>query len=151
LPDLAPLVHVVDDDPSVILALKRLLNSWGMQVRTFGSGEEFLSALRRSHDGDCSVIDVQMPGMTGLEVQEHMNRTGINLPVIFITGHEEEGVEEHALRAGAAGFLRKPFTDDDLINLIRNALQHRLVPPETCKMEHEKRKEDNEESVNEGK
>ena len=96
-----------------------------MQVRTFASGEEFLSALSRSHDADCSVIDVQMPGMTGLEVQERMNRAGMDVPVIFITAHEEEGVEEHALRAGAAGFLRKPFTDEVLVGLIRNALQRR--------------------------
>ena len=74
----------------MVLALKRLLNSWGMHVRTFGSGEEFLSALRRSHDGDCSVIDY-MPGMTGLEVQEHMNRTGIDLPVILLPVTRRKG------------------------------------------------------------
>jgi len=96
-----------------------------MRVRTFASGEEFLSALSRSNDADCSVIDVQMPGMTGLEVQERMNRAGLDVPVIFITAHEEEGVEEHALRAGAVGFLRKPFLDEVLVGLIRNALRHR--------------------------
>lgn len=133
MPNLPPRIHVVDDDPSVVLALKRLLNSWGMQVRTFGSGEEFLSALRRSHDADCSVIDVQMPGMTGLDVQEHINHAGIDLPVIFITGHEEQGLEEIALKAGAIGFLRKPFTDEDLVGLILNALQRGPVPPETGK------------------
>jgi FixJ family two-component response regulator len=125
LSDAPPLIYIVDDDPSVVLALRRLLRSWGMQVRTFASGEEFLSALSRSHDADCSVIDVQMPGMTGLEVQERMSRAGMDVPVIFITAHEEEGVEEHALRAGAAGFLRKPFTDEVLVGLIRNALQRR--------------------------
>ncbi len=125
LSDISPFIYVVDDDPSVCIALKRLLNSWGMQVRTFASGEAFLAALGRSHDADCSVIDVQMPRMTGLEVQERMNRAGMDVPVIFITAHEEEGVEEHALRAGAVGFLRKPFTDEALVGLIRNAMQHR--------------------------
>jgi FixJ family two-component response regulator len=126
--DPPPLIHVVDDDPSVCRALKRLLRSWGMQVRTFESGQEFLSAQSSPHDADCSVIDVQMPGMTGLEVQDHMNRAGIDVPVIFITAHEEEGVEEHALRAGAVGFLRKPFTDEALVGLIRDALQRRRKP-----------------------
>jgi FixJ family two-component response regulator len=125
LSDAPPLIHIVDDDPSVAIALRRLLHSWGMQVRTFASGEEFLSAHSRLEDADCSVIDVQMPGMTGLEVQERMNRAGMDVPVIFITAHEEEGVEEHALRAGAVGFLRKPFTDEALVGLIRNAMQHR--------------------------
>ena len=123
--DITPLIHVVDDDPAVCRALRRLLRSWGMQVRTFSSGQEFLSELASSQDADCSVIDVQMPGMNGLEVQEQMNRAGMDLPVIFITAHEEEGVEEHALSGGALGFLRKPFSDEVLVSLIRSALQRR--------------------------
>jgi FixJ family two-component response regulator len=74
------------------------------------------------------VIDVQMPGMTGLEVQEHIKGAGMDVPVIFITAHEEEGTEENALRAGAVGFLRKPLTDEALVGLIRTALQHQLEP-----------------------
>jgi len=125
LSNIPPLIHIVDDDPSVCRALKRLLRSWGMQVRTFASGEEFLSVLKSSHDADCSVIDVQMPGMTGLEVQERMRRAGMDLPVIFITAHEEEGVEERAFKFGAAGFVRKPFSDEVLVGLIRTAMQRR--------------------------
>jgi FixJ family two-component response regulator len=128
LPNISPLIHIVDDDSSVAHALKRLLHSWGMQVRTFASGEEFLSDLRRSHDVDCSVIDIQMPGMTGLEVQEHMNRAGIDVPVIFITAFTEEGIEKKVMSAGAVGFLRKPFTDEALVGLIRIAMQHRRKP-----------------------
>jgi FixJ family two-component response regulator len=128
LPNISPLIHIVDDDPSVVIALRRLLHSWGMQVRTFASGEEFLSALSRPHDVDCSVIDVQMPGMTGLEVQERMNRAGMDVPVIFITAFMEEGIEEEAMRAGAVGFLRKPFTDEALVELIRIAVQRRRKP-----------------------
>jgi FixJ family two-component response regulator len=107
LPNIPPFIYIVDDDPAVFKALKRLLHSWGMHVRTFASGEEFLAALSRSCDGDCSVIDVQMPGMTGLEVQEALNRGGIDVPVIFIAAHNEEGVEERAMRAGAFGLLLK--------------------------------------------
>jgi len=104
--DGSPLIHIDHDDRSVVIALRRLLQSWGMQVQMFASGEEFLAALSRSHDADCSVVDAQMPGMNGLEVQECMNRAGVDIPVVFITAHEEEGVEEQALRAGAVGFFR---------------------------------------------
>jgi FixJ family two-component response regulator len=123
--DTPPLIPIVDHDPSVVIALRRLLYSWGMQVRTFETGEEFLSALSRSNDADCLVIDVQMPGMTGREVQGRMNRAGMDIPVIFITAHEEKGGEEQSLRAGAVGFLRKPFMDEALVGLIRNALERR--------------------------
>jgi FixJ family two-component response regulator len=125
LSDALPCIHIVDDDPSVCRALKRLLNSWGMEVRSFSSGAEFLSALSGAHDADCSIIDVQMPEMTGLEVQERMNRAGMDVPIIFITAHEDERVKEQAFKAGAAGFLSKPFTDADLVDLIRHALEGR--------------------------
>lgn len=121
--DISPLIFVVDDDPAVVKALERLLHSWGMQVRAFASGLEFLAALSRTAEGDCSVIDVQMPVMTGLEVQEALNRSGIDVPAIFITAHHEEGIEERAMKAGAIGFLRKPFMDEALIGLIHTALQ----------------------------
>jgi FixJ family two-component response regulator len=125
LSNIQPLIHIVDDDPAVVKALRRLLHSWGMQVRTHTSGEEFLSALRGSPKVDCSVIDLMMPGMTGLEVQEHMNHAGLDVPVIFITAHETEGAEEQALRGGAVGFLRKPFKEEALVELIRKAIHRR--------------------------
>ncbi len=117
-----PLIYAVDDDTSVVKALGRLLRACGMRVRAFESGEGLLSALRKSSDADCAIIDVKMPGMNGLEVQAHMNHLGIGVPIIFITAHEEEGVEEQALQAGAIGFLRKPFTDEALMALIGEAL-----------------------------
>jgi FixJ family two-component response regulator len=128
LSDILPLIYIVDDDPAVCRALKRLLRSWGMQARTFASGREFLAALGSSHQADCSLIDVQMPGMNGLEVQEQMRLAGVDLPVVFITAHEEEGVEDRAMSAGAVGFLRKPFSDEALVGLIRNALWRRPRP-----------------------
>ena len=120
------MIHIVDDDPAVVRALKRLLRSWGMQVRTFTSGPEFLAAFGASPDADCSVIDVQMPGMTGLEVLDRMNAAGLHLAVVFMTAHETEEVEDQAMRAGAIGFLRKPFADEKLIELIRTAVRRRL-------------------------
>lgn len=129
MPIIAPRIHIVDDDPSVLRALRRLLRSWEMNVRTFESGEAFLSDLRRSPEVDCAVIDIQMPGMTGFEVQARMIRAGVKVPVIFITAHGEHGVEEHALGSGAAGFLQKPFTEEALVELIRRALRKRSEPP----------------------
>ena len=119
------MIHIVDDDPSVARALKRLLRSWGMEARTFSSGAEFLAAIERSPGADCSLIDVQMPGMTGLEVLDRMNAAGLHLAVVFMTAHETEGVEDQAMRAGAIGFLRKPFADEALVGLIRMAMQRR--------------------------
>jgi FixJ family two-component response regulator len=119
------MIHIVDDDPAVARALKRLLRSWGMQVRTFTSGAKFLAALDASPDADCYVIDVQMPGMTGLEVLDRLRAAGLDVPVVFMTAHETEGVEGQAMRAGAVGFLRKPFADEKLIELIRAAVRRR--------------------------
>lgn len=99
-----------------------------MQVRTFGSGREFLNIFGTSPGADCCVIDVQMPVMTGLELQENLNRSGSHVPVIFITAHYDEALEWRALKAGAVGFLRKPFSDELLVGLIRKAVQGRKTP-----------------------
>jgi FixJ family two-component response regulator len=119
------MIHIVDDDPAVARALKRLLRSWGMNVRSFSSGADFLAALDASPDADCSVIDVQMPGMTGLEVLDRLQAAGLDVPVVFMTAHETEGAEEQAMRTGAIGFLRKPFADEKLIELIQTAVRRR--------------------------
>lgn len=129
MPDTPPLIDVVDDDPSVVRGLNRLLRSWGMQVRTFGSGEEFLNTLKSRPDADCCVIDVQMPRITGLEVQETLNRSGRDVPIIFITAHDDNATEWQALKAGAIGFLRKPFSEEVLIGLIRKAAGRRNRKP----------------------
>jgi FixJ family two-component response regulator len=81
-----------------------------------------------SPDADCSLIDVQMPGMSGLQVQEALNRSGMDMPIIFITAHRVEGIELQAMKAGAVGFLRKPFSDEVLVGLIRKSLQGRRKP-----------------------
>lgn len=119
------LIDVVDDDPSVARGLSRLLRSCGMQVRTFGSGEEFLRSRKTLQDPDCCVIDVQLPEMTGLEIQEDLHRSGSRVPIIFITAYYDEETERRALKAGAVGFLRKPFSDELLVGLILKALRKR--------------------------
>jgi len=120
-----PTIAVVDDDASVCRAISRLLRSLGMNANTFTSGHEFLEQIETmpSFDPDCVVLDVQMPGMNGLEVQELLVRGDKPLPVIFITAHDEIGVCERALQAGAVAFLRKPFNDELLIKTLDEAIK----------------------------
>ena len=122
MPDVTPLIAIVDDDPSVRRAVERLVRSFGLRAETFHSGEGLLRAVESSQRFGCAVMDVQMPGMNGLEVQRRLALLGIALPLVFITAHEEEGIAERAIAAGAVGFLQKPFTDESLIELIHRAL-----------------------------
>ena len=119
-----PLIAIVDDDESVCRAMKRLVRSFGMEADTFTSGQEFVEriATTPSFQPHCVVLDVQMPGMNGLEVQARLASCGRPLPVIFITAHDETGVRDRALAAGAVAFLRKPFNDELLIDTLRVAL-----------------------------
>ena len=119
-----PLIAIVDDDGSVRRALKRLVRSLGMNSETFASGQEFLDCLDAmpSFHADCAILDVQMPGMNGLEVQARLTPRLSPIPVIFITAHDEVGVRERALASGAVAFLRKPFDDELLIKTLRAAL-----------------------------
>jgi len=120
-----PTIAVVDDDASVCRAISRLLRSLGMNANTFTSGHEFLEQIETmpSFHPDCVVLDVQMPGMNGLEVQELLVRGDKPLPVIFITAHDEIGVRERALQAGAVAFLRKPLNDELLIKTLDEAIK----------------------------
>jgi len=117
-----PFVVVVDDDASVARALKRLLRSIGVDAQSFASGEAFLHALTTlpSWHPDCVILDIQMPGLNGLEVQLRIAGTG--LPVIIITACDDTGVMEQALSAGAFGYFRKPFDDQLFIQTVRAAL-----------------------------
>ena len=120
-----PLIAIVDDDESVCRALKRLVRSLGMNAETFASGQQFLDLIEAmpSFHPDCLVLDVQMPGLTGLEVQERLATNSNPLPVIFITAHDEAVPRERALAAGAVAFVRKPFQDELLIKTLRVALE----------------------------
>jgi FixJ family two-component response regulator len=120
-----PLIAIVDDDESVCRALRRLVRSMGMDGETFTSGQEFLDLLEAmpSFRPDCLILDVQMPGINGLEVQKRLASGGNTVRVIFITAHDEVGVREKALLGGAVAFLRKPFGDELLIKTLREALK----------------------------
>lgn len=106
-----PFVVVVDDDASVGRAIKRLLRSVGIAADTYTSGDEFLDVLAATptYRPDCVILDVQMPGSNGIEVQRSLS--GTDVPVIFITAHDDTAVREAALAAGAKAYLRKPFND----------------------------------------
>lgn len=120
---LKPFVVVVDDDESVSRAIRRLLRSIGIASETFASGDAFLEVLSSmpSYRPDCVILDVQMPGLNGLEVQQRL--AGSGMPVIFITAHDDIGVREQALAAGAVAYLRKPFNDELFVRMVRAALE----------------------------
>jgi FixJ family two-component response regulator len=117
----APLVYVVDDDPSVRRGVGRLLRLAGYQVRTFGSADEFLEGGEFDAAG-CLILDVRLPGASGLELQETLAARGSSLPVVFITGHGDEAMHLRALKAGAVDFLQKPFSERTLLAAVGEAL-----------------------------
>ncbi len=117
----AETVFVVDDDLSVREALSSLIRSVGYQVQTFASAVDFLQQPRPACVS-CLVLDVRMPGLSGLDLQGEFARSGEPIPIIFITGHGDIPMAVRAIKAGAVEFLAKPFRDDDLLAAIRNAL-----------------------------
>jgi FixJ family two-component response regulator len=120
-----PVVAIVDDDVFVCRATKRLLCLLEIDAETFVSGQEFIDLFQAmpSFDPDCVILDVHMPGLNGLEVQERLNRTRPDIPIIFVTAADEVGIREQALAAGAVAFLRKPFNSDLLIKTLHAALK----------------------------
>lgn len=114
-------IFVVDDDGSVRKALRRLLSAMGYEVQTFASAAEFLGATPVERTG-CLILDVHMPGMDGLRLQQELNSLGSRLPVILITADKDSGLGDRAVREGAVGFLQKPFDDTSLLCLVSAAL-----------------------------
>jgi len=114
-------IFVVDDDASVRTAVRRLLLSLRYPVRLFGSAEEFLSNTDSEARG-CLILDLRLPGMNGLELQQQLCDRGWKLPVLFITAHDDEASRDLALRRGAVAYLRKPFDRDRLLGGVRDAL-----------------------------
>jgi RNA polymerase sigma factor (sigma-70 family) len=117
-----PTVFIVDDDPSIRDSLQFLLESVSLEVRVFSSAQDFL------HDADpeapgCLLLDVRMPGMSGLDLQNELANVEISLPIIFITGHGTVPMSVHAMKAGAVDFLQKPFDEQDLLNAIHQAIE----------------------------
>ncbi len=117
----SPRIAVVDDDLSVRTALRRLLRGAKMEAEAYGSGREFLAGMQERVP-DCLVIDVQMPEMTGLQLQRHLREIGTTIPVVMITGHDEEGAKEACVAAGASSYLRKPLDRAVLLEAIERAI-----------------------------
>jgi FixJ family two-component response regulator len=118
-----PLVIIVDDDPSVREALSLLLDSVGHQVRTYGSAQEFLESDLEPRGPACLVLDVRMPGLSGLDLQQELTAQNRLLPIIFITGHGDIPMSVRAMKKGAVDFLPKPFDDSELLTAVQTALQ----------------------------
>ena len=117
----APAIAVIDDDASVRRALQRLLQSAGFTVETFATAREFLDADYRAQTA-CLVLDIHLPGMSGFELAEYLAVSGVPIPIVFITALDDVSTREQVNRAGAVGYLRKPFDQDTLIEAISRAI-----------------------------
>lgn len=116
----SPIVAIVDDDPSVLKALSRLLGTWSLVARTFQSGAQFLASLVDGRP-DCLIVDLQMPGMTGLDIQRHLASQGIRIPTIVITAHGDAEMRARCEAAGAIACLPKPVSSTSLFAAIEAA------------------------------
>jgi FixJ family two-component response regulator len=116
------MISIVEDDDSVRESLQRLMRSVGFAVTVFASAEEFLDSDRLRYT-DCLILDVRLPGMDGLELQRHVAASHSEIPIIFITSHEDDELRARALNAGAVDYFLKPFDDEDLLDAIDVALK----------------------------
>jgi FixJ family two-component response regulator len=116
------MIYVIDDDEGMRRALSVLLSTVGYKTATYGNPRDFLAQFNRAAAG-CLVLDIRMPGMSGLELQQQLNRIGSMLPVIFITGHADVPMAVQAMKEGAFEFIQKPFRDQDLLDRINHALR----------------------------
>jgi len=110
-------VYILDDDKSVLRSLKMLMISYGFEVDIFSSSEDFFTAVPNNADG-CLILDIHMPGLNGWDTQQKLTKDGYNLPVIVITADKDDAFKEKALKAGAVGFLQKPFEDHYLLHMV---------------------------------
>lgn len=117
-----PLISVIDDDPSVCRAIKRLLESTGMHVLCYLSAAEFIEQGLR-HLPDCIILDIHMPKINGIDLRARLRGSDARLPIVFITAHEDEVLKHRLLQDPAVDYIRKPFTDDQLIGSIRHLLE----------------------------
>jgi FixJ family two-component response regulator len=121
--EVAPFVFVVDDDASVRKSLSRLFRASGYQVEMFASAREFLESNRHQQGSACLVLDLRMPGMTGMDLQAHLQTLGSSLAIVFITGHGDIPTSVHAMKSGAVDFLPKPFEDTQLLDAVARAIE----------------------------
>jgi FixJ family two-component response regulator len=132
----APIIYLVDDDPSFLRALSRRLRAAGYQVETFASAEEFLTRCRSDAAG-CAVLDLQMPGLGGLELQEALAVAEEPLAVVFLTAHGDISSSVHAMKRGAVDFLTKPVRGDELLDAVQRALARSAAARETRRQRRE--------------
>jgi FixJ family two-component response regulator len=117
------LISVVDDDESIRRTTTFLIESFGFRAAAFASAENFLKS-GQLHDTSCLIVDVQMPGMSGLELQSELAAAGYDIPIVFMTAYENKVSRQQAMQAGAVAFLAKPFGDEQLLQTVRLALDH---------------------------
>ena len=122
MPPLPPIVYVVDDDASFLTAVTRLLRAGGYEVKTFSSAAGFLQCLPPADSPGCVIVDLQMPGLGGLEMQDALTKADNPLPLVFLTGHGNIPASVHAMRQGAEDFLTKPVKKQDLFDAVQRAL-----------------------------
>jgi len=130
--DPGALVYVVDDDASVREGVARLIRSAGLMAKTFASAEEFLNTSRREVP-NCLVLDVELPGLSGLDLQKELAKANVRIPIIFLTGRGDIPMSVQAIKAGAVDFLTKPFDDEDLLHVIRQAIARHRTPQQPCR------------------
>jgi FixJ family two-component response regulator len=118
---MTPVIGIVDDDASILRAVRRLLVAAGFTVQTFGSAEEFLASDHPERIG-CLVLDIHLNGLSGFELQDRLMEAHIQIPIVFITAHDDLPTRERAQRGGASEYLRKPFDEHSLIGAIGKAL-----------------------------
>jgi FixJ family two-component response regulator len=126
-----PVISIIDDDASVREAVQRFLRALGYVAHAFASADEFLRWSQVT-DNSCLIMDVKMPGMTGLELQRQLQIQGFQVPIIFITSVEDESIRTQALNSGAVSFLTKPFEIRTLIKHLEEALKRRPIAPTTA-------------------
>jgi DNA-binding NtrC family response regulator len=131
--DTGALVYVVDDDPSAREGVAGLIRSAGLNTKTFASGQEFLDT-PRPETPSCLVLDVNLPGLSGLDLQQELAKSGDQIPIIFLTGHGDIPMTVRAVKAGAVDFLTKPFDDEDLLNAIRQCITSEDKPESRSEM-----------------
>ncbi|HEY6769268.1 MAG TPA: response regulator [Candidatus Sulfotelmatobacter sp.] len=129
-----PIVFVVDDESAVGVSIKRLLHSVGLEARHFTSASEFLRAKRPDAPG-CIVLDVRLPDLSGLDLQQELAKANVDLPVIFVTGHADIPMTVRAMKAGAVEFLTKPFREQELLEAVQRAInRHRQILDQRASM-----------------
>jgi FixJ family two-component response regulator len=130
IPEEAPVVFIVDDDASVRRSIQDLLSSVALQAEAFATPQQFLDSKRADRSG-CLVLDVRLPGMSGLDCQRRLAESGVSLPIVFITGHGDVPMTVRAMKSGAVEFLTKPFRPQELLDAVQQALDRDRLSRET--------------------